>query len=65
LQLTTNMTETGKMKARAERKRRLEAELRENLKRRKLQARGRDAAQPQPRRVDNGHSGLNDGDPER
>lgn len=42
------MSETGKGKARMTRQQRLSTAMRENLKRRKAQARGRAASEPKP-----------------
>ena len=42
------MNETGKRKAQSARQERLSAAMRENLKRRKAQARGRAACEPKP-----------------
>jgi hypothetical protein len=46
------MTEGTKARAKAAREARLRAALRENLKRRKAQARGRTEAEPEPREAE-------------
>jgi hypothetical protein len=46
------MTDGAKARAKAARDKRLQAALRENLKRRKAQARGRTEGEPAPREAD-------------
>jgi hypothetical protein len=56
------MTDGTKAGAKAARERRLQAALRENLKRRKAQARGRTEGEPAPRDVDPARPARSDRD---
>jgi hypothetical protein len=56
------MTDGTKARAKAARERRLQAALRENLKRRKTQARGRAEGEPEPREPDPAHPARSDQD---
>ena len=59
------MTEGTKARAKAAREARLRAALRENLKRRKAQARGRAHDEPEPREAENSRPAATSGKPER
>jgi hypothetical protein len=59
------MTEGTKARAKAAREARLRAALRDNLKRRKAQARGRAQDEPEPPDADSLDSAATSGKPER
>jgi hypothetical protein len=59
------MTEGTKARAKAAREARLRAALRENLKRRKAQARGRTHDEPEPREAESARPAATSEKPER